>query len=65
MLASMNKGEMTVREMASLGGKARAANLSPEARSKIASIAARKRWGVSKHGTKTKINRRKILGEGQ
>ena len=35
---------MTVAEMASLGGKARTAALSPERRKEIASNAAKERW---------------------
>lgn len=37
-------GNLTVKEMASMGGRARAAKLSPEQRSHIAKQAALSRW---------------------
>lgn len=63
MLATMKK-ELTAREMQSRGGKARARNLSPEERSRIASLAAKARWskqdGANQH---TRINGKEVLGK--
>lgn len=42
---------MTVAELASLGGKARSAKLTPERRKEIARNAARKRWASAKRET--------------
>lgn len=49
MLASNQ--EMTLREFASLGGKARAKALTAERRKEIASNAAKKRWKKDKIST--------------
>jgi hypothetical protein len=48
MLASKDK--MTQAEMASLGGKARAAKLTKQQRSEIARRASQKRWSKKKRG---------------
>lgn len=52
--------ELTVKEMASMGGKARAANLSSEQRSRIARLAALSRWRKEKTGKHEKQTKRNV-----
>lgn len=45
---SKEKNDMTVREVGRLGGLARARNLTPEKRRRIARLGAKKRWAKQK-----------------
>ncbi len=46
------KGNMTVSEMAAMGGDARAKKLTPEERKRLAQQAARARWDKARNSTK-------------
>ena len=48
MAKEREKAPLTVKEMASMGGKARAKGLSKKRRKEIASEAAKKRWAEAK-----------------
>ena len=49
-MTPMAKRELTVKEFAAMGGRARSDKLTPEQKQKIAKKAAKARWGKKKGG---------------
>ena len=52
MAKEKKKADLTVRELAAMGGNARAEGMTPERRAAIAKKAAAARWGAKKKAAK-------------